>query len=544
MLGAVESAVEQREWPDDERAKVSKAVHGIISRARARGESHTALSEPQLSRLEAVALRLESSDAVERHLWLFEEWFPRIEGSSIQDGLELHESHVNEARRDAMSGIYNASGLSGVLRLASEPSVAERNCRHFVSRALADLLGAEADDELLEMLAEARPQHEKDLAFEYFARRFRVEGWAWLDQLLESGDPTDYQRARLLGATRDYPRAWQTAETAAGAVAGIFWEHFVPYGLGPDFAHVEFVAGRLLDAGRPKAAMRLLTTYTNDASVADSEQAAQLAARTVSELAESSEGPIADARLEYDLQDLFELMNRHRTSVGDDTIAALEWQYLPALGFEPTATGLHRRMAADPHFFVELVCSLYRPRNREADDDASMEPPDDLTRQRLDRAHRLLNSWQHPPGLMDDGRFDPTALREWIAEARRLLRDADRAEVGEQRIGQVLWAAPEGPDGIKPGTEVRELLEELCSNQIETGMYLAIVNSRGATVRAPDAGGGQERQLAAEYHRQADQLKFQWPRTANILTGVAGSYEHHARWEDEDAERIRTGLER
>ena len=544
MLGAVESAVKQRDWPDEERAKVSKAVHGIIPRARSRGESYTVLSEPQLCRLEAVASTLESPDAVERHVWLFEEWFPRIEGSSIQDGFELHESRVNEARRDAMSDIYNASGLSGVLRLASEPSVGERDCRHFVSRALADLLGAEADGELRQMLAEDRSHHERDLAFEYFARRFRMEGWAWFDQLLERGDLTDYQRARLLGATRDYPRAWQTAENAAGAVAGIFWAHFVPYGLGHDFAHVEFVAKRLLDAGRPQAAITLLATYTNEASIAGSEQAAQLAARAVSELAESSEGLVAGAHLEYDLQNLFELMNRHRASVGDDTIAALEWQYLPALGFEPTATGLHRRMAADPQFFVELVCSLYRPRHRAAEDDASMEPPDAQTRQQIERTHRLLKSWQHPPGLGDDGSIDPTALRDWIAEARRLLRDADRAEVGEQCIGQILWAAPEGSDGIKPGTAIRELLEELCSNQIETGLRLAIVNSRGATCRAPDAGGDQERQSAAEYHRQADQLKYQWPRTASILTDVARSYEHHARWEDEEAERVRTGIER
>ena len=173
-----------------------------------------------------------------------------------------------------------------------------------------------------------------------------------------------------------------------------------------------------------------------------------------------------------------------------------------------------------------------------------MEPPDAQTRQQIDRTHRLLKSWQHPPGLRDDGSIDPTALRDWITEARRLLRDADRTEVGEHCIGQVLWAAPEGSDGIKPGTAIRELLEELCSNQIETGLRLAIVNSRGATCRAPDAGGGQERQLAADYHRQADQLKYQWPRTASVLTGVARSYEHHARWEDEDAERVRTGIER
>ena len=274
-----------------------------------------------------------------------------------------------------------------------------------------------------------------------------------------------------LGATRDYPRAWQTAENAAGAVATIFWAHFVPYGLGHDFTHVEFVADRLLDAGRPKAAMTLLVTYTGEASGADSERAAQLAARAINELAESSEGVVGGALLEYELQKLFDLMDRHRAAVGDDTIAELEWQYLPALGFEPTATGLHRRMAADAQFFVELVSIVYRPMNQAADDgDGAMEPPDAQTRQQVHRAQRLLKSWQHPPGLRDDGTIDPTTLRNWITEARRLLHDADRTEVGEQCIGQVLWSAPGGTDGIKPGPAVRELLEEFCSEHIETGL--------------------------------------------------------------------------
>ena len=545
MLDAIHSAIEQGDWPDEERARVSKAVYGLISRTRIRGESSASLKELQLSRLEAIASTLESPDAVERYLWLFQEWFPRIEGSSIQDGLETHEPRVDEARRNAMLDIHNASGLSGVLRLASEPSVEQRDCRHFVARALADSLGTETDDELLEMLVEDGPQHERDLAFEYYARRFRMEGWAWFEQLLARRDLTDYQRARLLGATRDYPRAWQAAENATGAIARIFWAHFVPYGLGHGFTHVEFVAERLLDADRPLAAMTLLTTYTNDAGVADSEQAAQLAARALGELAEPSEELISGSQVEYALQELFNLMNRHRASVGDEMIATLEWHYLPALGFEPTAASLHRRMATDPQFFVELVCSLYRPRNRTADDDeSSMEPPDAQTRQRVDRAHLLLKSWQHLPGLRDDGSMDPRALRGWISEARRLLREADRSEVGEQHIGQVLWSAPEGSDGIKPGTAIRDLLEEICCNQIETGLRLAIVNSRGATWRALDAGGDQERQLAADYHRQADKLKYQWPRTASILTGVARSYEYNARWEDEDAERFRTGVER
>ena len=547
LLSAVENAAADHDWPDTDRAELSEAVHGMVRHARARGEPVSGVGDSQLCRLEAVASSLESADAVERHLWLFQQWLPRLEGSSVSDDFELHESRLAEARRDAVAEIHDSAGLSGVLRLASEPSVEQRDCRHFVSRALADALkdDADADVQLMEMLLEGRPADEGDLAFEYFARRFRMEDWDWLDEQLAREDLTDYQRARLLGATRDYPRAWQTAERISEAVAAVFWDHFVPYGLGNEFAHVELAAARLLDAGRPVAAMTLLMTYTGEGRGGDTEQAAQLAARAVDELAVSSERVVAGAALEYELQNLFDLMDRHRVSVGDDTIAALQWQYLPALGFEPKATSLHRRMADDPQFFVELVCTVYRPMSQAGDySDESMEPPDQQTRQRVRNAHRLLKSWQHPPGLSNDGSIDLTALRSWIAEARQLLRDADRSEVGEQHIGQVLWSAPEGTDGIWPGPVVRELLEELRSEQVEKGLQMAIINGRGATSRSPDAGGDQERQVAAGFGSQADQLKHRWPRAANLLRKVEQRYQFDARWEDEDAERVRTGIER
>ena len=166
-------------------------MHGLVRRARGRGESYSGLSESQLCRLDAVASTLESPDAVERHLWLFQEWFPRLEGSSIQDDFELHEARVSEARRDAVADVYASAGLRGVLRLASEPSVEQRDCRHFVSRALADALSAtpNADVRLLELVAEDRPCHERDLAFEYFAKRFRMGTWNWLDRWLSPQGP-------------------------------------------------------------------------------------------------------------------------------------------------------------------------------------------------------------------------------------------------------------------------------------------------------------------------------------------------------------------
>ena len=546
LIDALDETLARHALADAERARLSEAVQTVLGRARARRRSEAGLSGVCLDRLNTMSSQMESPDNVERHRWLFEDWHPRLHGSSLeasQDSQQARDERIAHARRDAVRDIHLSSGLAGVLRLASEPTVRDRDCRHFVSSALADALGEEFDPELLEMLADSRPQLERDMAFDYFAQRFRVEGWDWLDRLLERPGLTAYQMARLLGSTRDYPRAWQTAEKLSGFVADIFWKHFVPLGLGHEFPHVEYAAQHLLDAGRPRAALTLLETHADDSGSGGCEGAALLTARTLEELSGTSDEPAAGPLEEYGLARLFGLLDRHRASVGDDTIASLEWRYLPALGFEVRATGLHRRMADDPHFFVDLVCTVYRRQNR-GHDDVSTEPLDADTRQRVLNAHRLLTSWDRPPGQGDDGSIDPDRLRAWIAEARQRLREDDRVETGEHCIGEVLYFAPEGSDGIRPGPIVRELLEEFRSEHMEKGLYLAIVNSRGVTSRALDAGGDQERRLAADFRRQADRVKYQWPRTAGILRRVARRYEHEASQEDEEAERVRTGIER
>ena len=91
---------------------------------------------------------------------------------------------------------------------------------------------------------------------------------------------------------------------------------------------------------------------------------------------------------------------------------------------------------------------------------------------------------------------------------------------------------------------VRDLLEELHSERVERGLELAIRNARGVTSRDPEAGGDQERELAASYESAARETRTRWPRTAAIMRSLAASYEAEARSHDADAERLRKGLER
>jgi hypothetical protein len=196
-------------------------------------------------------------------------------------------------------------------------------------------------------------------------------------------------------------------------------------------------------------------------------------------------------------------------------------------------------MADDPSFFVQVVETVYRPASdgQPADDSPQRE-------QQGRNGYRLLRSWRKVPGTRPDGTVSAADLRNWTTEARRMLHEADRSEVGELHIGRVMAASPSDPDGRWPCIEVRDLLEELQNEHVENGLFTEVLNSRGMTTRSPGEGGPQERDLAAKYKREADQFADRWPRTAAILRRLANYYEQEARREDERAERFRSGLER
>jgi hypothetical protein len=158
-------------------------------------------------------------------------------------------------------------------------------------------------------------------------------------------------------------------------------------------------------------------------------------------------------------------------------------------------------------------------------------------------AHRLLSEWKTLPGLGQDGSLDGAALEAWVTRARERLRELDRAEVGDIHIGHMLAWAPAEEDGTWPPTPVRDLLEKLQSEDVESGLQTEVFNSRGVTSRSPFAGGDQELELVGKYRDQAARFVHRWPRTAAILRALADSYDRQATFHDERAERIHRGID-
>jgi len=151
--------------------------------------------------------------------------------------------------------------------------------------------------------------------------------------------------------------------------------------------------------------------------------------------------------------------------------------------------------------------------------------------------HRVLNGWHGYPGQRPDGSLDGAAMLEWVQAARLEFSEFDRADIGDEVIGQTFARSPKGADGIWPAEPVRDMIETIGSRELENGLVLGKINSRGVTSRGVYDGGAQERTLAADFRAGSNATKSHWPRTSRLLRELAESYERDAKREDIRAEQ-------
>ncbi len=166
---------------------------------------------------------------------------------------------------------------------------------------------------------------------------------------------------------------------------------------------------------------------------------------------------------------------------------------------------------------------------------------DEQAQARARTAYDLLHSANVVPGTLAGELIDTIQLTAWVEEARQLLEDCKRVKVGDLCIGQLLSQAKSDADGVWPPKAIRDLLEKLCSEEVERGIELAVYNARGVTWRSLTEGGAQERQMIERYHAQAKALQFRWPRTASMLRRLAQAHVEEAQMHDREAELRQSG---
>jgi hypothetical protein len=232
------------------------------------------------------------------------------------------------------------------------------------------------------------------------------------------------------------------------------------------------------------------------------------------------------ARAAYEIGQLLDYLEG--AGADEATLARFEWSFFRVLEHTRQPRALYRVLSADPDFFVEMVSRVYRPKKA-----SSSAEPDEKTVSIAQNAWSVLHAWR--PQLDGPGGIGGGNLRTWVERARAGLAACDRADIGDHQIGHTLSGSSLGADGIWPTEEVRELIEDLASTNLESGLGVGVLNSRGFTTRGVYDGGDQEWSLAAKYRSWGQAVINGWPRTGRILMQLADDYERQARREDLEA---------
>jgi hypothetical protein len=517
-LGLLVSVAPQLNEPDG--AKLWASLRDLVNRHRAFQDAPWAMKAEQIEKLEIVARRFEPSDMLSKVAWLFNDYHPRLPDPEMRADYRA----IDKTREKVISDLYANGGYQAVLSLAVKVKYPR-----FVAFAAAGVID---DPSIFETLIDetlGKTESLDEFAVVLSSRalfKFEDEWMKRISARVSAKKESIQEEAKLLLAWPDEPATWSFAATLAPEIDNAYWvnKHVGVIEKGKDV--VEFAVRKYLSVGRGMAAIEAISWALE---IVSSELMLEALDKAVDEL--NAPNARHNNMLVYEIERVFDALGQ-RHDVPPLEIARREYKYLPLLEVhlmdsKGRSLVLHRIMAEDPESFVLIICDVFKP--------ASGEPrePTEEARRRASVGYRLLDSFHVIPGEKN-GDIDAETLRTWVHTVQDQAKQKDRDNIADEFIGHLLAYAPGGSDGFWPHVVIRDLLEELKSDQIETGILIERSNMRGVVTKEMYEGGAQERTLA-ERARASARATAKWPRTAALWLKLAESLEFDAKREDERA---------
>lgn len=508
----------------EQRNALWEELNGYIRHHREYAGAQWSLSEEWLGQLAAVADHLKPTKPADAHRWLFDDWHPDI-GVPVDD-LRRYDVELAARREEAIIEVFADEGLIGVRRLAASvqlPWDAGSALAETTETVDAEVMGdLDSEDQATRQFADG------------FARRRLLGSLDAIRSWAAQFDSRPLLQSRLFQFAEDAPAAWDALSDYDEAVRDTYWSEFSPYGRGADFTHLNEAVQNLLKHGRSAIAVDALSMY---AARNGNDVDEDLVIQALQEFGNHHE-PEARSVSAYDITRLLSYLKDR--GIDEARIALLEWRYLPLLQHDGKMPALQRLLSRDPRTFVQMIEMVFRPASARNEENVEQSSGDATL---ATNAYRLLREWKVVPGTNDDGVVEAEDLRAWLDEARLLLEEADRLEIGELQIGEVLAHSPEDADGTFPSLPVREILEAAPDERLARGFSIGVFNKRGVTSRGMTEGGQQEYDLADQYAAWAEAVQASHPRTAAALRDIADSYREEGRRNDEEARRFLEGMD-
>jgi excisionase family DNA binding protein len=517
----------------DARLRLWDAVQTEVARHRRFSDATWSLDDQVLSAMESIAVRLDDPSRPERFAYLFE-WRPDLPEVERHDHA-AYDARLKELRHDAIEEVLAAGSLVGVSALASQVAVP----RH-LGLALAEVLEDDQQWLILDWLMSDSEALVHVAAGFVFQRTSQAGEWTAnaLDRI--DPDSTDH-RLRLVLNSPAGTQLWDLLSENYPELHDAYWRSASVTWAGAD--EVARAVRELMAHDRPWAGIDLLAMLTVGADAAIEKLTAPLICEILDlALENESETPTSQS-IGYEVGVLLDRLDDLGTTA--EIVARYEYAFFGLLRHNRRPRALGEALATDPSLFVTMVERVYRAKHDRG------STPSERDSALAHHAWMVLNDWDDRsdrtrdpdelpsvrgwlPGYAD-GRVDRAELTRWVREARDALAESGRADIGDECIGNVLARSPTGEDAIWPAEAIRELIEEVGSVDIDTGVYLGVVNGRGVASRGVFDNGDQERSLASLYRGWERATAGRWRRTSRILRRLADSYESDARREDDRA---------
>jgi addiction module HigA family antidote len=470
---------------------------------------------------------LSPADVVTRDQWLFQAQWVEESIEELEDpehDYHQRDERIRQLRIDALEEIWKDQEFGGIKALAMKSGTSGIIGWHMADGVIPASGVAGFLERCLKVEDEGLTSKMDDLVRGFLAKMDVAPRTDVSEHLLVKLPSS--LLCRFLKCSLFQHETWEQVDRQAPEVREQYWHEIYPNSLMKESLDANEVVDRLLEARRPRAAFYSVHFALEEVETSRLKRLLQEVGTCDSE---------APGHYQLDRHYLSSALTilQARSGVTEEEMAQLEFQFITALEHtKHRIPNLERQVGKSPALFVQALALIYRRR------DGGEDPPEWQVKEENESAvgtaaYRLLENIRRIPGTVNDGRIDEAKLRAWVNEAQSLCSKYGRAEIGDQKLGQLLSAPILGNDGVWPCEAVRKVLEEIGTPDIATGLSIAVYNSRGAHWRAE--GGGQERELAAKYRNWARKLAFEYPYVANLVEDIAATYDRQAEREDSES---------
>lgn len=521
LWDAVEAWLENAD--EATRVTVRERIRQIALRPR---QSRKKPKKMPPARALALFKKLESKDPIHAHAWLFADYHVELGADELEDDdldFTAREKRIAEARSAAVAEIWSAGGLEQLIIFARKCGAPEF-VGHFAAKGIEEFPSAEvaalvADSTLTDW--KGRDAFISGALRGLDADRRRDV----LDAMRTRWREQPEQFIKILQLAPADETIWAFVDALPPEGQHVYWRGLQRWADWDNPAAIERACRGYLSVQRPVAAFRQASFAVKDLSSGLLIDILDAVARI--------EGPADEVgKIEpYRVEDFFEELDQ-RDDFDQQRLLQLEFAFTRFL--DDTKRGMARfskAFASDPSIAAKAIEIVYL-RDDKTPDPESSELTEEQERRQVSHWREVLENVALPPGADESGRVDPEKIGPWMTDFLRLAKACGREWNGMYAIGALIGRTIKEVDGYWPEAPVARALEPWVSDGMAEGLYLGVVNSRGAVWRG--RGGKQERELAEKYRRWIAPLAIDCPKLARALERIAKSYERQAEREDEE----------